>query len=193
MERSLLMSGIGGQGVQLASAVVARAAVAEGREVQVFGSYEGMMRGGATESTLVVGDAPIEAPPTVGEAWAVVLLHHEHSGHAVGCLRPGSVVLVNTTVVTGVDLPDGCRVLEVAASDLAMGAGHLMAASLVMTGALAAATGLVGLESLLAASTASLPAYRAQHAARNEAAIRAGFAAVTPGTAPAWPDVPVPA
>jgi len=187
------MTGIGGQGVQLASAVVARAVVAEGREVQVFGSYEGMMRGGATESTLVVGDAPIEAPPTVDRAWAVVVLHHEHAGHAVGCLRPGSTVLVNTTIVDGLEYPDGCQVIGVPASELALGAGHLMAASLVMTGALAAATGLVGLDALLAASAASLPAYRAQHAARNESAIRAGFAAVAPGTAPAWPDRMAPA
>ena len=64
------MTGIGGQGMQLAAAVLARAAVAEGREVQVFGSYGGMMRGGATEATVVVADGPVEAPPTVGEAWS---------------------------------------------------------------------------------------------------------------------------
>jgi Pyruvate/2-oxoacid:ferredoxin oxidoreductase gamma subunit len=193
MERALIMSGIGGQGVQLAAAAVARAAVAEGREVQVFGSYEGMMRGGATESTLVIGDGPIEAPPTVGEAWAAVVMHHEHSAHAVSRLRTGSVVLVNSTVVTGLDVPSGCRVIAVPASQLAIAAGHLMAGSLVMAGALAAATGLVGLEPLVESSTAALPAYRSQHAARNETALRAGFAAVDTGTAPAWPDAVVPA
>jgi hypothetical protein len=46
MERSMLMTGIGGQGIQLAAQVVARAAVLDGREAQRFGSYGGMMRGG---------------------------------------------------------------------------------------------------------------------------------------------------
>ncbi len=72
MERELLLTGIGGQGVQLAAAVLAQAAVAEGREVQLFGSYGGMMRGGATEATVVVADEPIEAPPTVEPAWSAV-------------------------------------------------------------------------------------------------------------------------
>ncbi len=193
MERSLILSGIGGQGVQLAATVIARAALAEGRDVQVFGSYEGMMRGGATESTLVVGDGPVEAPPTVDSAWAAVLLHHEHAGHAVDCLGPGSLALVSAPVATGLGFADGVRVLEVPASDIAIEVGNLMAAAMVMTGALAAATGLVGLTSLLDASASALPAYRSQHAALNDGALRAGFAAVPAGSAPAWPDVAVPA
>ena len=39
MERELMVTGIGGQGVQLATQVLARAAMAEGREVLLFGSY----------------------------------------------------------------------------------------------------------------------------------------------------------
>ena len=58
-ERELLITGIGGQGVQLAAQVVARAATLEGREVMFFGVYGGMMRGGNTDSTVVVADAPI--------------------------------------------------------------------------------------------------------------------------------------
>ena len=60
MERELLVTGIGGQGIQLAALVIARAALAEGREVQLFGSYGGMMRGGNTEATLVVADGSVE-------------------------------------------------------------------------------------------------------------------------------------
>jgi Pyruvate/2-oxoacid:ferredoxin oxidoreductase gamma subunit len=108
MERELIVTGIGGQGIQLAAAVVARAAVEENREVQVFGSYGGMMRGGPTESTVVIADRPVETPPTVGTAWSVILMHHEHADHALGCLRPGSVLLVNSTVVSGARVGRGC-------------------------------------------------------------------------------------
>ncbi len=187
MERELILTGIGGQGIQLASATVARAAVAEGREVQVFGSYGGMMRGGATEATIVVSNGPVEAPPTVSATWSAVLMHHDFAAPTLARLRPGSVVLVNSTVVRGLDLDEAWQVVEVPASDLAVEVGNIMAASMVMTGAYAAVTELVGLESLVAASTSSLPAYRTQHAALNEQALRLGWSTVTPGSAPAWP------
>jgi 2-oxoacid:acceptor oxidoreductase gamma subunit (pyruvate/2-ketoisovalerate family) len=188
MERELLMTGIGGQGVQLAAQVVARAALTEGREVQLFGSYGGMMRGGATESTVVVADRPIEAPPTVETAWSVVFMHHEHADHARQCLAPGSVAFVNTSVVPVGSATGGHTVVEVPASDLALEVGHVMTASMVMIGAYAAVTGMVRLSSLVRASEASLPSYRSQHVALNDRALRAGFDAVEEGLWPAWPD-----
>ena len=191
MERELILTGIGGQGIQLASAVVARATVAEGREVQVFGSYGGMMRGGATEATIVLADGPVEAPPTVSAAWSAVLMHHDFADPTLARLRPGSVVLINSTVARGLDLDDAWQVIEVPASDLAVEVGNVMTASMVMTGAYAAVTGLVGLESLVTALTVSLPSYRTQHADLNERALRLGWsssaAVAAPGSVPAWP------
>ena len=86
----LLITGIGGQGVQLAAQVIASAVIAEGREVQLFGSYGGMMRGGNTEATLVVADGPIEAPPTI----VTDVVGHRHAPRVRGTgpparLRPG--------------------------------------------------------------------------------------------------------
>ena len=63
MEREVLFTGVGGQGVQLAAQTLARAAALEGREVMLFGVYGGTMRGGNTDSTIVIGDAPIQAAP----------------------------------------------------------------------------------------------------------------------------------
>lgn len=187
MERELVMSGIGGQGIQLASSVLASAAFAEGLEVQLFGSYGGMMRGGATEAAVVFATGPLEAPPTLGAAWSVVLMHDDYSAHARGCLQRGSVLFVNSSVVHGVDVPPGVDVVDVPATALATDAGHPMAASIVMAGAYAAATGIVGMPALADAVGASLPPYRSQHRARNEAALAAGAAAVTPLMTRAWP------
>ena len=58
MERELLITGIGGQGVQLAAQVLARAADARRAEVMYLGLYGGMMRGGNTDSTVVIGRRP---------------------------------------------------------------------------------------------------------------------------------------
>jgi Pyruvate/2-oxoacid:ferredoxin oxidoreductase gamma subunit len=189
MERVLLMTGIGGQGIQLAAQVVARAALAEGREVQLFGSYGGMMRGGNTEATLVVADGPIEAPPTVSEAWSAILMHHDYSESTVGSLGPGSVAFVNSTVFEGQLDRGRYLVVDVPATELAIGVGNIVAASMVMVGAYAAGTGLVGLDALVGSVSDALPSYRSRHVELNAAALRAGYAAV-PDVAPAWAPVP---
>ena len=60
-----------------------------------FGIYGGMMRGGNTDSTVVVADGPIEAPPVVSHAWAAIAMHDEFWAPLEPKLRPGGVVLVN--------------------------------------------------------------------------------------------------
>ena len=185
-ERELLLTGIGGQGVQLAAHFVARAAVYDRREVMLFGSYGGMMRGGNTDATVVVADGPILAPPTVPSAWSAVVMHHDYWSFVRDRLRPGSVLLVNSTVFRG-DVPrEGLHVFDIAATDIAVDVGNIMAATVVMVGALSALTGLVTLDGLLAAVPQSLPPYRTQHIALNEAALRAGFDAVERDVIPAW-------
>lgn len=186
MERELLLTGIGGQGVQLAAQLVARAAVLDGREVMLFGSYGGMMRGGNTDATIVVGDGPVVAPPTVPSAWSSIVMHHDYWGFVRDRLRPGSLVLVNSTVFRGDLVRDGLHVVDIAATDLAVDAGNIVAATVVMVGALSALTGLVSLDSLLAAVPQALPPYRTKHIELNQAALRAGHAAVEPDRHPAW-------
>ncbi len=185
------MTGIGGQGVQLAASVLAHAAMAEGRVVQVFGSYGGMMRGGNTEATVIVADGPIEAPPTVNATWSAILMHHEFADHALASLGSASVALVNSTVfdhaVAEARLaPTRCTVVDIPATAIAVDQGNVMAASMVMVGAYAAVTGIVAMSSLLAAASAALPSYRVQHVELNARALAAGFAAAPRHVSQAW-------
>jgi 2-oxoglutarate ferredoxin oxidoreductase subunit gamma len=143
--------------------------------VQLFGSYGGMMRGGNTDATLVLADGPIEAPPTLSSAWSAIAMHPEHAAGVVRRVRAGGLLFVNTTVFDAVPSLPGVTTVPVAASDMAIDLGNVMTASIVMTGIYAAVTGLVMLESLIAAVAASLPPYRAQHIALNERALRAGY------------------
>jgi Pyruvate/2-oxoacid:ferredoxin oxidoreductase gamma subunit len=188
VERELMMSGIGGQGIQLAAQVLARAAVAEGREVLLFGSYGGMMRGGNTEATIVVADRPIESPPTVSSTWSAIVMHHEHWEIVSRRLRPGSLVLLNSSVFDREVDWSPYRLVEVEATALAAASGGMQTATMVMLGAYVGLTGLVGPASLESALTISLPSYRSQHVERNVAAIEAGVAAVPRLAYPAWSD-----
>jgi 2-oxoglutarate ferredoxin oxidoreductase subunit gamma len=187
MERELILTGVGGQGVQLAAQVLAKAAVLEGRCVMLLGTYGGTMRGGNTDSTLVVADAPVGAPPIVSRVWGVIAMHHQFWGPARAKLRPGSVVVVNHPVFAAELDRSAHRVFEVPATGLATDLGHPMSAAMVLVAAAARITGLVGLEALVAGMRDSVPPYRRQHLEANEKALRAGFVSASPGLAPAWP------
>jgi Pyruvate/2-oxoacid:ferredoxin oxidoreductase gamma subunit len=188
VERELLITGIGGQGVQLAAQVVARAATLEGREVLFFGLYGGMMRGGNTDSTVVVADAPIEAPPVVAHAWSAIGMHDEFWEPVERRLRRGGFAMVNDATFSAT-VRDDIAVHRVRATELATEAGNPLGGAMVMIGAYGALTGLVGLDALVAAMRASIPPYRQQHIEANERVLRLGFGAVEAGAHPAWDDV----
>lgn len=191
MERELIATGIGGQGVQLAAQVLARAAVADGLEVLLFGSYGGMMRGGNTDASLVFARAPISAPPVVPSCWLGVGMHHEHLPPLLDKLRPDSVLFLNSSVVDEAPSTQA-RIVEVPATELAVGAGSLMCASIVMLGTVVSATELVSAEALEAAVVDALPSYRQQHVAVNLAALAAGaeVGGSLEGIEPAWAPQP---
>ena len=189
-EYELLLTGIGGQGVQLGAQVVARAATLEGREVMFFGIYGGMMRGGNTDSTVVVADAPITAPPVVAHAWSAIAMHDEFWEPLESKLRPDGLVLVNDSTFEH-EITAPVNVVRLKATELAAEIGNPQAGTMVMVGAYSALTGLIALDSAIEAMQDSIPSYRSQHIEANERALRAGYDAVTPGLYPAWQEVAV--
>src|SRR5262245_54898386 len=184
MERELLITGIGGQGVQLAAQVLARAATLEGRNVMYLGIYGGMMRGGNTDSTVVVADAPIEAPPVVSHAWSAIAMHDEFWPPIEPKVRGGGLVLVNDATFTH-EITADVAVRRVPATDTAAELGNPLGGSMVMLGAYASATAIVDIDSLVAGMTSSIPPYRTQHIAANEQAIRAGAELLPRASVPA--------
>ena len=184
-ERELLITGIGGQGVQLAAQVIAAAAALEDREVMFFGIYGGMMRGGNTDSTVVVADGPITAPPVVARTWSAIAMHDQFWAPIEPRLRPGGFVLVNDSTFSH-NIAAPVTVHRIAATEIAVGLDHQLGGAMVMVGAYGALTGIVGLDALVEAMRESVPSYRAQHVAANERAIRAGWDAVPIGVHPAW-------
>jgi Pyruvate/2-oxoacid:ferredoxin oxidoreductase gamma subunit len=176
LERELLVTGIGGQGVQLAAQVLARGATLEGSHVMLFGVYSGAMRGMNTDATVVIGDGPLMSPPLISHTWSAIGMHDKFWAPVARNLLDDALVLVNdATFETELD-ESRYRVLRVPATDLADELGNPLGGSMVMAGAYAAKSGLVGLDALLDGMRASIPPYRQQHIASNETAIRTGHA-----------------
>jgi 2-oxoglutarate ferredoxin oxidoreductase subunit gamma len=191
MQTEVMLTGIGGQGIQLCAKTLAIGATDEGRRAMLSAHYGGEMRGGQTEASVVVGDGPLRALPILPSTWSALVMHPKYWAPVRAKLRAGGVVVANGTLVEDGTLGfDGATFL-VPAGDIASGLGAPMSAGLVLLGAYAAVTGLVGLDALVAAMTRLVPPYRSQHIAKNEAALRSGYDSVPALAAPAW--VPSPA
>lgn len=175
-ERELLLTGIGGQGVQLCAQVLARGAVSEGKHVMLFGVYAGAMRGMNTDATVVVGDGPLLSPPLLSHTGSAVAMHDKFWRPIAAKLRDGALILVNDgTFETPLDT-ERYRVVRVPATERATELGHAMGGSMVMAGAYAAISGMVGIDALLDGMRESIPSYRTQHIQANEITLRDGFA-----------------
>jgi Pyruvate/2-oxoacid:ferredoxin oxidoreductase gamma subunit len=188
LEREILLTGVGGQGVQLASQVLARAALAEAREVMVLGTYGGTMRGGNTDSCIVVADEPIRTPPIVARAWAAIAMHDRFFAPTALKLRADSVAFVNSSLFESKVDVEGVRVFEVEATHVAADLGTPMSAALVLAAAFAGATGFARCDSLVAAMRECVPSYRKQHVEANERALLGGFDLISGSGVVAWPN-----
>ena len=194
MQIEVLLTGIGGQGVQLCAKALAMAATAEGRQAMLSSHYGGEMRGGQTEASVVVADEHLRSLPIVPSAGSAFVMHHAYWAPVAERLRPGSVVVVNSTVVPAEvrAAPDhDLTVVEVPATGMAAEAGAPMTAGFVLLGGYVAATALVGIDAVIDAMKELVPPYRREHVAANEAALRSGAGAVVSGAADLWA-VPTP-
>ena len=166
MEREVIITGIGGQGIQLMAKVLAHAAQRAGKQVMLFGIYQGMMRGGSSASTVVISDSEIQAPPIIPHTWSVLAMHPAGLPEVAQKLRPGGVLFVNSTLVNG-GARDDVRVIRMAATTMAEEAGNIMGAGMIALGAFCAATQLVEHAAVVAAMLDSLPPHRQHLAEKN--------------------------
>ncbi len=174
MEREVLITGVGGQGVQLAAKILAQAASQEGRNVMLFGLYGGMIRGGPSDSTIVAAEGEMLAPPIVDEAWALLAFHPAALPRLLPRIRPGGVVLANSTLCLQPIPRRDVFVVEVPATRIAEEAGKIVGASMVALGAFLAATGFASPAALGEAMRMLIPPHRQSLLAFNETCLELG-------------------
>ena len=177
MERQVLLTGIGGQGVQLAVQVLARAVLRRPRRAAVrqlrghdAWRQHRLLPGHRRRPGRVAADGG-----TLGLGQRCLCITSTQLPRFAGSAT-GGVVLVNTTVwecCGRVEPPCGGP-----ASDLAVDAGNVIAAGMVMLGALCTATRVVDLDALRDAARSSCTSHatpRAQRACPGDGRRRAGW------------------
>jgi 2-oxoglutarate ferredoxin oxidoreductase subunit gamma len=134
LHHEVLIAGFGGQGVVLAGHLLASAALAEGREVVWAPSYGPEMRGGAVHCTVIISSERIGSPE-VSRADSLLIMDRASLGRFAHRVKPGGLLVLNSTLISDRPTEDECRVLPIPASEAAEELGELKVANVVMLGA----------------------------------------------------------
>jgi 2-oxoglutarate ferredoxin oxidoreductase subunit gamma len=164
------LSGTGGQGLILAAGILARALLAQGKQIAQSQSYEPTSRGGVSRADLIVSDARVDYP-LVTEIDYLLILDQLAVAVSAGLIADGATVLADTRLVP--EPPQGrFRVLALPVIDTALQLGNARVANVVSLGALAGLTALCASENLERATTANAPP---KYKELNLRALHAGF------------------
>ncbi|MCP4232724.1 MAG: pyruvate ferredoxin oxidoreductase [Aestuariibacter sp.] len=154
-ETQIRFSGSGGQGLQLASKILASALAHEGRSISMSQSYEPTSRGGLSRSDLVVDSSA--GYPLVTEIDFLIILDQLAVENSVGLIGNNARVIID---IERVDCPPAGEHMTTALP-LIQGArevGNIRAANVVALGAILAISSICAQESRLQAIHDTVPA-----------------------------------
>jgi 2-oxoglutarate ferredoxin oxidoreductase subunit gamma len=175
MEHSVVFAGFGGQGLLFAGQILARAAIADGREVFWIPSYGPEMRGGTASCTVIVSDEAIGSP-VVDRYDAAVAMNPPSLAKFGPRVAAGGLMIVNTSLA-GAAMSGRPEVdeLRLPCTELAAAAGDDKLVSVVALGALIGRLGWVSREAVVDAIREVVGAKRPAILAADLAALEAGF------------------
>ncbi len=175
MQNEVVVSGFGGQGVLFAGQLLSYAAMDKGLNVTWYPSYGPEMRGGTANCTVIIATDEIGAP-VVRNPMAAVVMNAPSFDKYEKEVKPGGVLVVNTSIIDRPLTRTDITVVKVPANELAEGIGNRKLANMVMLGGLLANLELVSLDDLKKALHEHLPARHHRLLPANMQAIDAGAA-----------------
>ncbi|MBI3871488.1 MAG: 2-oxoacid:acceptor oxidoreductase family protein [candidate division Zixibacteria bacterium] len=139
----VVLSGFGGQGVLLLGQLLAKSGMREGKYVSWLPSYGPEMRGGTANCHVVISSKRIGSP-YVAEPNLLVAMNQPSLEKFAARVRPGGVVIYDSSFVKTVALPAHIRGVPIPLSEIANELGNAKVANVVAAGAIIALTGMVG-------------------------------------------------
>ena len=174
MHTEIILAGLGGQGVLLIGKMLAYAAMKMGREVTWMPAYGPEMRGGTCNCTVVLSDRPIGSPISKSPH-GLIALNLPSLDKFEDAVRPGGVIVVNTSLINRLPHRTDVTVVAVPANEVAIECGSPKAANMVTLGAYLGASSVVELDQVKAIVTESFAA-KPKLIEINHAALSRGFA-----------------
>lgn len=147
MEEKIIAAGFGGQGALSIGQFIAYSAMHEGLEVTWLPSYGPEMRGGTANCSVVVSDAPV-ASPIISTPDCLIAMNKPSLDKFVNDVKKGGIIIVNSSLISEkVDRKD-VRVAYVDANRIALEAGNVRTANIVILGAYIKLSGLLPYETV---------------------------------------------
>ena len=175
MIQKLFFAGSGGQGVILMGQMTAYAAMYENKEVTFLPSYGPEMRGGTANCTVVISDKPVSCP-LVYEADVVVAMNLPSMLKFQSEVKPGGLLLVNSSIIEEKSNRDDCDVVYVPCNHIAEQIGNPKGANVVFLGAyVAKKPDVIDEETIIEAIRVELGEKKARFLEGNIKALKAGM------------------
>ena len=173
MQNDVIMAGFGGQGVLLIGKMLAYAGMHQGKEVSWLPSYGPEMRGGTANCTVVTSDRTVGSP-FIQCPRAVVAMNLPSLEKFESSIKPGGLLLINSSLIAKEPQRTDVKVLKVPANDIANDLHNPKGANMVALGAYLGATHAVALEEMEALVRETF-ASKPKVVEANIAALRRGY------------------
>lgn len=182
MHEEIIISGFGGQGALFAGQLLAYTGMSVGKHVTWIPSYGPEMRGGTAHCTVIISDNPIGSP-LVRHPSAAICLNLPSLDKYEGLVKPGGVLIYNSSLIDRPVYRTDLTLIPVAANDIsieltaAVSAGRVgdtRLANVIMIGALLEVTGILPPEAVEAALEVHLPERHKHWLEPNKAALQRG-------------------
>lgn len=174
MMDKIILSGFGGQGVMFIGKVMAYAGLQGGLDVCWIPSYGPEMRGGTANCSVIIADREIHSP-VIELADAAIVLNQPSYDKFVSRIKPGGVMVVNSSIINiGAGRAD-IKIVELPASDIANELGRPALANMVCLGALLPNLTLVGMDKIEKAMDVVVGKKKPEMYEMNIAAIQRGI------------------
>jgi len=135
MMDKIVLAGFGGQGVMFIGKIFAVSGMVSDLEVCWIPSYGPEMRGGTANCSVLLSDEEIHSP-VIDKADAGIVLNQPSYDKFLDRIKPGGVLVVNTSIVELNETRNDIAIIKVQATEAANELGNPTIANMVCLGAL---------------------------------------------------------
>ncbi|MDR1247724.1 MAG: 2-oxoacid:acceptor oxidoreductase family protein [Treponema sp.] len=177
MTEKSFFAGFGGQGIISLGQIWVYCGMKEGKNVSFFPFYGAEKRGGIARAGVIVSDEEI-ASPLVTAPDSALVMNGDSLPLCEGILKPGGIMLINSSLVKEAPGRTDLRVYRIDAQDMAEKIGNSRFANMVALGAMAKLTGALSITEIEPILKNFFTPDKHRFVPMNVEAIKAGYEAV---------------
>lgn len=179
VHEEIVCAGFGGQGIMFLGKLLAQAAMTEGLQVTYLPSYGAEVRGGTAHCNVIISSEEI-ASPVIGAPTSGIVMNHPSLVKFEPKLRPGGLLVVNSSLALESPRRGDIQVMEVPATEIADSLGNIQVANMIALGCYLRGRAVVPLSTVTDCLKEVLPGRKEALLSINEEALRRGAEFLSP-------------